>query len=154
MMSQRKPTTSKIRTDRRTLVLAHAVESLESRTLLAAAGLVAAYAFDEGAGTSVADASGTGNTGTASNAGWSTAGKYGGAMTFNGASSWVTVADSASLRLTNGMTLEAWVNPTSRTGFQSALIKERPAGLSYALYTNDNSSRPPAVYVNTGSSDK
>ncbi len=40
-------------------------------------GLVAAYGFEEGSGTSVADASGNGNTGTLSNATWSAAGKYG-----------------------------------------------------------------------------
>src|SRR5262249_25129464 len=35
-------------------------------------GLVAAYSLDENTGASVADASGTGNTGTASNAAWVT----------------------------------------------------------------------------------
>jgi hypothetical protein len=157
MMSKGTSPKSNVVTDRRrrrALALAGAVEPLESRTLLAATGLVAAYAFDEGAGNSVADASGTGNTGAPANTTWSTAGKYGGALSFNGANSWVTVADNATLRLTNGMTLEAWVNPTSRTGFQAVLIKERTAGLSYALYSNDDSSRPPAVYVNTGGSDK
>ena len=39
------------------------------------AGLVAAYAFDEGSGTSVADASGNGNTGTIANATWSSDGQ-------------------------------------------------------------------------------
>ena len=46
--------------------------------------LVAAYSFDEGTGTTVADASGHGNTGTISNATWTTAGKYGKALVFNG----------------------------------------------------------------------
>jgi chitodextrinase len=76
-------------------------------------GLVAAYSFDEGAGTSVADASGTGNTGNVSNTTWTTAGKYGGALSFNGTNALVTVADAASLDLTTGMTLEAWVNPSN-----------------------------------------
>src|SRR5947209_5299085 len=52
----------------------------------ASPGLVAAYGFDEGSGTRVADASGNGNSGTISNATWSTAGKYGGALQFNGSS--------------------------------------------------------------------
>ena len=50
----------------------------------AATGLVAAYSFDEGAGTAVGDASGSGNNGTVANTTWSTAGKYGGALSFNG----------------------------------------------------------------------
>ena len=41
------------------------------------AGLVAAYSFGEGAGLTVADASGVGNTGTIQNATWTAAGRYG-----------------------------------------------------------------------------
>src|SRR5262249_41471128 len=76
-------------------------------------GLVAAYSFNEGSGTSVADASGSGNTGQIGTATWTTSGKYGNALSFNGTSAKVTIADSASLRLTNAMTLEAWVNPSA-----------------------------------------
>ena len=76
-------------------------------------GLVAAYSFNEGAGTSVADASGSGNGGSIGTATWSTAGKYGNALSFNGSGARVTVPDSSSLRLTTGMTLEAWVFPTT-----------------------------------------
>ena len=46
--------------------------------------LVAAYSFDEGAGTSVADLSGHANTGTIANGAWTTAGKFGKALVFNG----------------------------------------------------------------------
>ena len=63
---------------------------------------MAAYAFDEGSGTTVADVSGNGNTGTIANATWATAGKYGKALSFNGTSSRVTIPDSASLHLTSG----------------------------------------------------
>ena len=80
-----------------------------------AANLVAAYGFDEGSGVSVADASGNGNTGTIANAAWSTAGKFGNALSFNGSSAKVSVPDSASLDLTSGMTLEAWVQPATAT---------------------------------------
>jgi chitodextrinase len=72
-------------------------------------GLVAAYGFNEGTGTTVADASGNGNTGTISNATWTT-GKYGKGLSFNGSNTLVTINDSASLHLTAAMTLEAWVN--------------------------------------------
>ena len=46
----------------------------------APSGLVAAYAFDEGSGTTVTDASGNGNNGTITNTTWSTSGKYGDAL--------------------------------------------------------------------------
>ncbi|MGZ4413914.1 MAG: LamG-like jellyroll fold domain-containing protein, partial [Gaiellaceae bacterium] len=79
----------------------------------ATTGLVAAYAFDEGSGATVTDQSGNGNNGTLTTTTWTTAGKYGGALSFNGTSSRVTIANAASLQLTTGMTLEAWVNPTT-----------------------------------------
>src|SRR5262249_21799098 len=77
--------------------------------------LVAAYGFNEGSGTLVGDASGSGNAGTVANGTWSASGKYGSALSFNGSSSLVTVPDAASLRLTTAMTIEAWVNPSSVT---------------------------------------
>jgi len=74
-------------------------------------GLVASYSFDEGMGTNVTDSSGNTNNGTIGTATWTPYGKYGGALVFDGITSFVTVKDSASLHLTTGMTLEAWVNP-------------------------------------------
>jgi glucose/arabinose dehydrogenase/chitodextrinase len=75
--------------------------------------LVAAYSFNAGSGPTVSDVSGTGNTGTIVNAVWTINGKFGNALTFNGANARVNIPDAPSLRLTNGMTLEAWVNPTT-----------------------------------------
>ena len=46
-------------------------------TLAVSSSLVAAYAFDEGLGTSVADASGKGNTGAVGSATWGAAGRFG-----------------------------------------------------------------------------
>ena len=53
-------------------------------SMAATTGLVAAYGFDEGSGTTVTDASGNGNNGTITNATWVTTGKYGEALKFNG----------------------------------------------------------------------
>jgi hypothetical protein len=106
-------------------------------------GLVAAYGFDAGSGTTAADSSGNGNSGTLTNTTWSTAGKYGGALSFNGSSSWVTAADNASLDLTNGMTLEGWVNPSaSGTVWRTVLIKQNTNALVYSLYANTDTQRP------------
>ncbi len=106
------------------------------------AGLVAAYGFNEGSGVQTRDASGQSTTGTLSNATWTATGKFGGALSFNGTSAWVTIADAASLHLTTGMTIEAWVNPTAGTGWRSVVLKEGPGALDYALYATNNASAP------------
>ena len=62
----------------------------------------------------------------------------------------MTVGNAPSLDLTNGMTLEAWVYPTTLSGYRTVLMKEIPSELSYCLYAHDGSPRP-ATYVNTGS---
>ncbi len=71
-------------------------------------GLVAAYSFDEGSGTTVSDTSGNGADGTLVGASW-TNGKYGKALSFNGTSSYVDLGNPASLQLTGSMTWSAWV---------------------------------------------
>ena len=87
--------------------------------------LVAAYAFNEGSGSTVADLSGNGNVGTLSGASWTTAGKFGSALAFNGSSARVRVEDSASLDLTSAMSLEAWVYPAaSQSGWRAVVQKE------------------------------
>jgi len=75
------------------------------------AQLVAAYSFDEGTGTTVTDLSGHSNTGTIVNATWTSEGRFGTALDFNGTNAWVLINHSPSVNLTTGMTLEAWVNP-------------------------------------------
>jgi hypothetical protein len=87
--------------------------------------LVVAYAFDEGAGTTAGDASPAGNPGTVVDATWTTAGKHGGALAFDGyTAARVSVPDAASLHLTAAMTLELWVNPSAATadGSWQALV--------------------------------
>jgi glucose/arabinose dehydrogenase/PKD repeat protein len=109
----------------------------------AAGGLVAAYGFNEGTGTAVADASGTGNAGVTSSTSWTGAGRFGSALSFNGTSSRVTIADSASLDLSTGMTLEAWVNPSSLgSAWRTVAFKQATAGMVYALYADNGGGRP------------
>jgi hypothetical protein len=117
------------------------------------AGLLAAYGFEEGTGTTTADATGRNQTGTLSGATWSTAGRFGKALSFNGTSSRVNIADSSSLHLTAAMTLEAWVRPTTVSGsWRTAILKESSSGLAYALYAANDASRP-AGYVRVGTAD-
>src|SRR5687768_10738427 len=102
----------------------------------AAAGLVAAYAFEESSGSTTADATGGGHTGTLSGATRSSSGKYGSAVSFDGVNDWVTVAHAADLNLAGGMTLEVWIRPTAAGGWRTAILKEAPSNLAYALYTS------------------
>jgi hypothetical protein len=105
---------------------------------------VGAWGFDEASGTGVTDASGRANNGTISGATRTTAGRFGSALTFDGVNDWVTVPDSASLDLSTRATLEAWVFPTAALGasWRTAIIKEQPGQLVYALYANNDSRRP------------
>jgi hypothetical protein len=114
-----------------------------------ASALVAAYGFNEGTGSTTTDGSGNGHAGTITGATWTTSGKFGAALSFDGAGDWVTVADAPALDLTTSMTLEAWVFPTAASGWRTVVIKEAPGGQAYGLYSYDNAPRP-AVYLNTG----
>jgi glucose/arabinose dehydrogenase len=106
-------------------------------------GLVASYGFEEGSGPTVSDASGKNNTGTLANTTWSSAGKHGSALSFDGTSSVVTVPAASSLDLTSGMTLEAWVNPSAAGGsWRTVVFRERTDGMLYSLYANNGSDRP------------
>ena len=73
--------------------------------------LVGWWKFDETSGTSAADSSGTGNTGTLTNApAWTTGGMNNGALTFNGNNQYVSAPDAASLKPAS-VTVSAWVKP-------------------------------------------
>ena len=132
-------------------LLAMFVSVAPSRQATAATpGLVAAYGFDEGSGTSVTDASGNGNNGTISNATWAATGKYGKALQFNGSSATVNIPDSASLHLTTGMTLEAWVNPsTVNANWRDVIYKGNDN--YYLEATSSNASKPDAGLIAGGS---
>jgi Concanavalin A-like lectin/glucanases superfamily len=106
-------------------------------------GLVAAYGFAEGAGPTVADSSGNGNTGTISGATWTTQGKFGSALVFDGTSAVVTVPGAASLQLTTGMTLEAWVYPTVAPAGWRAVI-DKNVDRYYLMASSDQGNRPVA----------
>jgi hypothetical protein len=94
-------------------------------------GLVAHWKFDEGSGSTAADSSGNGNTGTLVNGPLWTTGMAGSALYLDGIDDSVTVADSTSLNLTGSFTLSAWVNPADIfTDFRSILVKNG----SYYLY--------------------
>jgi hypothetical protein len=114
------------------------------------AGLVAAYGFEEGSGKKVVDASGKGNHGIIKGAVRIDKGRYGKALKFDGKNDWVTVKNDASLDLSNGMTLEAWVYPLSQTkGNNAVIVKRKPKGEAYALFSEEDANLP-AAYIHDG----
>ena len=96
--------------------------------------LVAAYAFGEGAGTSVGDVSGQGNAGSVIGASWTTAGKFGSALSFNGTSSRVAVPDAAGLDLTAGGDGRGMGLPGGGSDRLAAVVQKEPD--SYFLHAS------------------
>lgn len=85
---------------------------LTTARAFAAAGLAAAYGFGEGSGLTTADASGNNNTATlVGGVTWTTAGKYGNALSFNGSSGVVRIPDSTTWKVNGltGYTVSMWV---------------------------------------------
>jgi hypothetical protein len=118
---------------------------------IAPSGLVAAYSFNEGTGSTFGDSSGAGNSGSIFEAAWATAGKYGNALSFDGANDYATIADAASLDLTTALTMEAWVRPTSSTSWRTILLKEYGGDLAYSLYGASGTNRPSGwIFANGG----
>jgi hypothetical protein len=88
---------------------------------------VAAYSFDEGSGTSVTDDSGNRNVGRIAGATWAP-GRFGKALSFDGADDVVRVPASTSLALGSELTVSAWIRPTAaRTGWRTIVQRERDA---------------------------
>jgi hypothetical protein len=96
---------------------------------------VAGYSFDEGTGATLHDVSPNHNDGTIGGATWA-AGHTGSALSFDGADDSVWIPDTPSLDLSRAVTLEAWVNADTPTGYRNVLLKELPGNLSYGLYSN------------------
>lgn len=128
--------------------------SVAVNNVAAPSGLVAAYGFNESSGTAVSDASGRGNAGVINGATRTTAGRFGGALSFDGVNDFVSVADSPSLDLTNSLTISAWVRPTTIADWRTVILKEGSAtGLAYALYSSTNNNRP-GGYLEIGGVDR
>ena len=95
---------------------------------------VAAFGFNEGSGESAFDASGNANTGTITGA-TRAPGKFGNSLNFDGISDLVRINGSASLNMSSGMTLEAWVKPTAnQSGWRNILQRETAAYFLHASH--------------------
>jgi glucose/arabinose dehydrogenase len=106
---------------------------------VAADGLRAGYAFNEGTGTSAGDASGNGLTGTIAGATWTPSGRFGGALSFDGIDDRVSIGSSAALNLTTG-TVEAWVRLDNLNRWHGVLAKgnvNSDPSQNYAIEVDD-----------------
>lgn len=102
---------------------------------------VALWLFDEGAGNVAHDSSGNGNDGKVIEAQW-VAGKFGGALQFDGIKGkddYVEVPGSASLEITDAITIEAWVNMREHQPDNIRIVCGYDAAvtLGYSLLLND-----------------
>jgi Concanavalin A-like lectin/glucanases superfamily len=86
---------------------------------------VAAYAFNEGSGTTAADASGGGLSGTLTNgATWGT-GRNAGAVQLDGINDYVELGNPTTLQLTSSMTVSAWINSSAFPSDDAAIVSKR-----------------------------
>jgi hypothetical protein len=96
------------------------------QTAVPTSGLVAHWSFDEGSGTTAADSSGNGHTGTlAYSPTWTGAAgcRVGACISFDGADDHVKVANASQLQLTGDVTVAAWIKPTGLGTAQSIVSK-------------------------------
>lgn len=105
--------------------------------------LVGYWPFDAGTGTTAADSSGSGNTGTLSGSTIPTwvMGKVGPfALNFNGTSASVMMAAPTALNLTTNFTVCAWFNPSALTNTNQQIVSKGYNGTNtqYQLITADN----------------
>ncbi|MCK4428979.1 MAG: LamG domain-containing protein, partial [Candidatus Aenigmarchaeota archaeon] len=82
--------------------------------------------------TKAADISKYGNNGTINSATWTTNGKFGGALDFDGTDDYVDCGNDSSLDITDAITVEAWVNfAAAPTGHWTAFVsKDEGSGVN------------------------
>ena len=108
-------------------------------------GLVAAYGFENGSGSTVSDTSGNGNDGVLTSGSWASAGVFGHALRVNGSGVGVVVNDAPALHLKHELTLEAWVKPSGASGDWRDVVYKGDS--NYFLDATSNSNGVPAAGV-------
>jgi hypothetical protein len=120
------------------LVVAAVLALLTAAPASADTSVVGWWHFNEGTGTVANDASGYGNNGTASGAAQWASGVWGSALSFDGSTARVQVADSASLEPQSAVSATAWVKASGSPGAFRYIVAKGASGCltaSYGLYT-------------------
>ena len=122
------------------------------QTATTVSGLAAAYGFNEGTGTTTADLSGNRATGQIKGATWTTGGKYGAALSFNGSNSYVDLGNPSSLQSTGSMSWSAWVYITGNPPDDGQIVARSTDQAGWQFKTSpDTGKRTFAVAVSTSS---
>lgn len=115
-------------------------------------GPVSALGFHEGGGTTTADESGNGNNGTLQLAAWTSSGKFGRAISFNGVNSYVDLGNPMALQITGSMALSAWVFPTLHPSGDAQIVAKSTSSSGWQLKTtSDTGVRTFGVSISSGS---
>jgi hypothetical protein len=77
--------------------------------------------MNEGSGTTAADASGNGNTGTLNNATWMN-GAYGSSIALSGSNSYVSVKESSSIEMSKQLTVSFWMYASANSNVDPRVI--------------------------------
>jgi hypothetical protein len=117
---------------------------------------VGRWTFEEGTGTTTADVTGNGSTGTLQGPTWA-AGRSGGALSFDGVDDYVLIGNSARLKMTTTMSLCAWIYPQGPgTKTIGGIIVNKEAEYEVARYPDGSirwafaNSNPGWKWINTG----
>jgi len=103
--------------------------------------LAAYWQFDTQSNTSTSDLTSYGNTAYVSGSTWSNSGKFGGAYDFDGVDDYLYANDASILRVTNAVTLSAWIFPRAYTypgQSYAGIIAKSNSPRSYSLYSIDS----------------
>jgi len=98
--------------------------------------VLASYAFSEGTGTTTKDGSANNITGTLSGATWTTAGKNGNALAFNGTTAFVNLGNPTALQGTGSMTWAAWVKATATPADDGQIVSRSNDTTGWQLKTS------------------
>ena len=82
------------------------------------------------------DVSGNGITGTINGATWTTGGKYGNALSFNGSSSYVDLGNPTLLQITGSMTWSAWVKAAANPADDGQIVAKSDDTSGWQLKTS------------------
>jgi chitodextrinase len=108
-------------------------------TALLTSGLVAEYTLSEGTGTSTSDTSSSGNTGTLIGTTWTTLGRHGHALVFDGSSAFVDLGNPAALQLNSSATWTAWINASAAPPDDGQIIAKSDSNGGWQLKTTPDS---------------
>jgi len=100
----------------------------------------ALWHFNAGAGAAAGDETANNNDGTISGATWTTDGRFGYGLDFDGVNDYVQVPASASLDITGPITVEAWIKPSGTPVNYSEIVDKETQtpgpGFSFILHSN------------------